>query len=52
MLTKNYSQDSKTCQVTLTLPVQVHAKFAHLYGDFTEWEKFPKKMARQEDSGF
>jgi 1,4-alpha-glucan branching enzyme len=52
MLTKKYSQDGQTCQVTFTLPKQVHAGVAHLYGDFTEWEKFPKKMWTQEDGGF
>ena len=52
MLNKKYSQDGKTCQVTFTLPAQVHARVAHLYGDFTEWEKFPKEMLLQEDGSF
>jgi 1,4-alpha-glucan branching enzyme len=52
MLAKKYSQDGKTCLVTFTLPAQVHAKVAHLYGDFTEWEKSPKEMLLQEDGGF
>jgi 1,4-alpha-glucan branching enzyme len=52
MLTKKYSQDEKTCQVTFTLPAQVHARFAHLYGDFTEWEKSPIEMSSQKDGGF
>jgi 1,4-alpha-glucan branching enzyme len=52
MLAKKYSQDGKTCLVTFTLPVQVHARVAHLYGDFTEWEKSPKEMSLQEDGSF
>jgi 1,4-alpha-glucan branching enzyme len=52
MLTKKYSPDGKTCQVTFSLPAQVHAKGAHLYGDFTEWEKSPQTMTRQEDGSF
>jgi 1,4-alpha-glucan branching enzyme len=52
MLTKKYSQDGKTCLVTFTLPAQVHARFAHLYGDFTGWEKSPQEMSLQEDGSF
>jgi 1,4-alpha-glucan branching enzyme len=52
MLSKKYSQDGKTCLVTFTLPAQVNARFAHLYGDFTDWEKSPKYMSSQEDGGF
>jgi 1,4-alpha-glucan branching enzyme len=52
MLAKKYSQDGKTCLVTFTLPAQVQAKVAHLYGDFTEWEKSPQQMLLQEDGGF
>jgi len=52
MLQKKYSKDGKTCTVTFMLPTQIKAKTAHLYGDFTEWEKAPKKMARGEDGSF
>jgi 1,4-alpha-glucan branching enzyme len=52
MLIKKYSQDGKSCLVTFTLPAQVHASAAHLYGDFTEWEKSPQTMMQQEDGGF
>jgi 1,4-alpha-glucan branching enzyme len=52
MFTKKYSNDGKTCLVTFTLPKEVHARTAHLYGDFTEWEKSPKEMSTQKDGGF
>ncbi len=52
MLTKNYSPDGKTCLVTFTLPVQVHARSAHLYGDFTDWEKSPLEMFPKDGGGF
>jgi 1,4-alpha-glucan branching enzyme len=52
MLIKKYSQDGKTCLVTFTLPAQVNARTAHLYGDFTEWEKSPQAMTAQADGEF
>jgi 1,4-alpha-glucan branching enzyme len=52
MLTKKYSIDGKSCTVTFTLPVQVHARSAHIYGDFTDWEKAPLEMAPLADGGF
>ena len=52
MLIRKYSQDGKTCLVTFTLPVQVHARFAYVYGDFTEWKKSSKEMSRQKNGGF
>jgi 1,4-alpha-glucan branching enzyme len=52
MLSKKYSKDGKTCLVTFSLPKEVHARAAHLYGDFTEWEKSPKEMTALEDGGF
>ena len=52
MLQKKYSKDGKTCTVTFMLPAQIKAKTAHLYGDFTEWEKAPKKMVQDEDGSF
>jgi 1,4-alpha-glucan branching enzyme len=52
MLIKQYSRGRKTCRVTFTLPEQVNARIAHLYGDFTDWEKSPKAMSSQEDGGF
>ena len=52
MLARKYSQDGKTCLVPFSLPNQVNAKVAHLYGDFTEWEKSPKEISSQEDAGF
>ena len=52
MLIKKYSKDGKNCIVTFVLPAQVKAKTAYLYGDFTDWEKSPKLMVRQEDGSF
>lgn len=52
MLIKKYEQDGKTCLVTFSLPAQVKARKAHLYGDFTDWEQAPKEMLPQEDGGF
>jgi 1,4-alpha-glucan branching enzyme len=52
MLIKKYSKDKKTCKVTFELPATVGAKTAHLHGDFTDWEKAPKKMRRYEDGSF
>ena len=52
MLNKKYSKDKKTCKVTFELPAEVGAKSAHLHGDFTGWEKAPKKMRRYEDGSF
>jgi len=52
MITKNYSDDGKTCVVTFVLPSQINAKMAHLYGDFTEWEKSPKLMTHHKDGSF
>jgi 1,4-alpha-glucan branching enzyme len=52
MLIKKYSQDGKTCEVTFQLPAQVNANVAHLYGDFTDWEKSPKKMLPEQEGGF
>ena len=52
MLHKKYSKDGKTCTVTFLLPAQIKAKTAHLYGDFTDWEKAPKLMVRNEDGSF
>jgi len=52
MLNKKYSKDKKTCKVTFELPAAVKAKTAHLHGDFTDWEKAPKKMRRYEDGSF
>ena len=49
---KKYAEDGKTCQITFSLPAQVKAKKAHLYGGFTDWEKSPKEMLPQEDGGF
>ena len=43
MLNKKYSKDKKTCKVTFELPAEVGAKTVHLHGDFTGWEKSPKK---------
>jgi 1,4-alpha-glucan branching enzyme len=52
MITKKYSKDGKTCTVTFVLPPKINAKTAHLYGDFTEWEKSPKSMRQHEDGSF
>ena len=52
MLNKKYSKDKKTCKVTFVLPAEVGAKTAQLHGDFTGWEKSPKKMRRYEDGSF
>ena len=52
MIIKKYSKDGKTCAVTFVLPAKINAKTAHLYGDFTEWEKSPKSMIRHEDGSF
>lgn len=52
MLLKKYSNDGKTCTVTFMLPAQIKAKTAHLYGDFTEWEKSPKSMICHKDGSF
>lgn len=52
MISKKYSKDGTTCVVTFTLPAQIKAKTAHLYGDFTEWEKSPKSMLRHENGSF
>ena len=52
MLQKKYSKDGKTCTVTFVLPAQIEAKTAHLYGDFTDWEKAPKLMRRKNEGGF
>ena len=52
MIIKKYSKDGKTCAVTFVLPEKTNAKTAHLYGDFTEWEKSPKSMIRHEDGSF
>lgn len=52
MLEKKYSKEGKTCTVTFTLPSQSEAKTAYLYGDFTEWEKAPKKMTRDQNGDF
>ena len=38
--------------VTFVLPAQTNAKTAHLYGDFTAWEKSPKSMMQHEDGSF
>jgi 1,4-alpha-glucan branching enzyme len=52
MLAKKYYQDGKTCLVTFTLPAQVHAESAYVYGDFTDWEKSPQVMSRHADGSF
>jgi 1,4-alpha-glucan branching enzyme len=52
MLIKKYSQDGSTCLVTFILPAQINARTAHLYGDFTEWEKSPQAMTAQADGKF
>ena len=52
MLDKKYSKDKKTCKVTFVLPAEVGAKTAQLHGDFTDWDKAPKKMRRYEDGSF
>jgi 1,4-alpha-glucan branching enzyme len=52
MITKEYSEDGKTCQVTFTLPSQISARSVHIYGDFTEWEKSPLPLKQQEDGSY
>jgi len=32
--------------------VQVHARFAYVNGDFTEWKKSSKEMSRQKNGRF
>jgi 1,4-alpha-glucan branching enzyme len=52
MLTKQYSKDEKTCKVMFILPDKVNAQYATLHGDFTDWDKAPKKMRRYRDGNF
>jgi 1,4-alpha-glucan branching enzyme len=52
MLKKQYSKDKKTCKVTFSLPAEANAQTALLCGDFTAWEKTPKKMRRYNDGSF
>lgn len=52
MLTKKYTKDKKTCKVTFALPQEVTATSVELHGEFTEWEKAPKKMRRYKDGNF
>ena len=52
MLTKKYTKDKKSCKVTFSLPDEVGAKSVTIQGDFTNWEKAPKKMRRYKDGNF
>ena len=52
MLTKKYSKDRKTCKVMFTLSDEVDAQHVSLHGDFTDWDKAPKKMRRYKDGNF
>jgi len=52
MLKKQYSKDKKTCTVLFSLPDKVNAKSVTLHGDFTDWDKAPKKMRRYKDGNF
>ena len=52
MLTKQYDKEKKTCKVTFSLPADIKAETAQLCGDFTDWEKAPRKMKRFADGTF
>jgi 1,4-alpha-glucan branching enzyme len=52
MIKKQYSQDKKTCKVTFSVPAEANAQSAQLCGDFTDWEKAPKKMTLYKDGSF
>ena len=52
MIKKTYTKDGKTCKVTFSLPVDVNADAATLFGDFTGWEKTPRPMKRAKDGSF
>jgi 1,4-alpha-glucan branching enzyme len=52
MLIKNYSSTGKKCRVTFKLPKEVHAKRAHLCGEFNDWSHTAHPMKRLKDGGF
>ena len=52
MLSKKYSKDKKSCQVTFELPAEVEAETVLLCADFTDWADASKEMEPQEDGGF
>ncbi|CAN5719752.1 isoamylase early set domain-containing protein [soil metagenome] len=52
MLKKRYAKDSKTCQVTFTLPKEVSATSAVLCGDFNAWSDETHPMERAADGSF
>jgi len=50
MLKKVYSADEKLCHVTFELPPGAGTQYAHLCGDFNDWNSATHPM-RQNDSG-
>lgn len=52
MLRKQYSKDKKKCTVLFSLPDKVNAESVTLHGDFTKWDKAPKKMRHYKDGNF
>ncbi len=52
MLTKSYSDDNATCQVTFELPVDVVAQTACLCGEFNAWDEAAHPLERREDGRF
>ena len=54
MLKKTYRDTPKgrVCDVTFTLPADVKAQFAHLLGEFNDWDPTVHPMKKDKDNNF
>ncbi|MCL4704951.1 isoamylase early set domain-containing protein [bacterium] len=52
MITKNYSKNNKSCQVTFELPAEVNVQSANLCGEFNAWDTNAHPMKRRKDGSF